>query len=167
MKDAQEFFTSSVSHRKYQIILGDKKCLDCTTSNIIYLVTCQRCKMQYVGETRQKFASRMNNHRSNIISKAEILIYQHFNGPCTMNHFFAQPIEKIIGDGLKTTQLRKKRETFWIKELRTMFPYGLNDRCVGKDWGKNTDTIPLFILIQFKLNGNTEDLEKIVGTNIL
>ena len=29
---------------------------------------------------------------------------------------------------------RLKRETFWIKELRTLTPYGLNNRLGNKNW---------------------------------
>ena len=32
------------------------------------------------------------------------------------------------------TRKRKNRETFWMKELRTLTPYGLNNNCQSKDW---------------------------------
>ena len=36
----------------------------CKTSNIIYLIQCRKCKMQYVGETENPLHLRMNEHRS-------------------------------------------------------------------------------------------------------
>jgi GIY-YIG catalytic domain len=123
MSDAQEFFTSSVSGRKYPIILGDLNFLDCTSSNVVYLITCKHCKFQYVGETRQRFATRMSIHKSYIRSKHNTLIAQHFNGPCTPEHFSAQQIEKIPGGGLKTSRVRhssdfsRNREIFLSTEI--------------------------------------------------
>ena len=32
------------------------------------------------------------------------------------------------------TALREKCETDWMVELRSVYPYGLNDRCKGRDW---------------------------------
>jgi hypothetical protein len=48
----------------------------------------------------------------------------------------AQPIENIDDTGHKTDQKKRRleREAFWIKELRTRTPYGLNDRLDSKNW---------------------------------
>ena len=35
-------------------ILTDEQ-LDCTSKNIVYLVTCKLCAIQYVGETAREF----------------------------------------------------------------------------------------------------------------
>ena len=82
---------------------------------------------------------RMNQHRSTIFHKENGLIAQHFNnGKCSIEDLCVQPIEQIYGDGRdpKVVKLRKLRELYWMKELRTVFPYGLNDRCNGVDWTK-------------------------------
>ena len=141
MEYANEVFYSSVTRRKYSVLFHDSKTLDCTTRNVIYLITCTRCKMQYVGETQQQFSIRMSNHRSNIGSKASTLLYNHFNGLCTIEHFRAQPIETCPSKDLKssTSKFLLDREAYWMKELRTIFPYGLNDRCKGKDFTKKKD----------------------------
>ena len=46
-------FHSSLTHRKYVTKCDDKNIntLNCSTSNCIYLITCCRCGLQYVGET--------------------------------------------------------------------------------------------------------------------
>ena len=40
--------------------------LSCTSMAVIYLITCKKCKVQYVGQTRQKCGNRMNNHKFDI-----------------------------------------------------------------------------------------------------
>src|SRR3954466_15192119 len=78
----------------------------------------------------------MSNHRSNIGSQVALLLSNHFNGACKIEHFRAQPIEKGNGDDnlklLSSKKFRLEREAYWMKELRTIFPYGLNERCKVK-----------------------------------
>ena len=74
-------------------------------------------------------------HIVNLLSKKSSLVVNHFNNTCSLDHLSVQPIEIIGGDGRseKSAKQRKLRETFWIKELRTVYPYGLNDRCNGQE----------------------------------
>jgi hypothetical protein len=83
----------------------------------------------------------MNTHRQSIKDKKDTVVAMHFNSTCTLKDFSVQPIEIISGDGRteKSTKQRKLREAFWIKELRTIYPYGLNDRCNGQDWSNRDD----------------------------
>jgi len=43
--------------------------LNCNTSHTIYLITCQKCNKQYVGETSRKLKERLTDHRSAIETK--------------------------------------------------------------------------------------------------
>ena len=36
--------------------------LNCNSSNVLYLMTCKKCALQYVGSTITKFRLRFNNH---------------------------------------------------------------------------------------------------------
>ena len=36
--------------------------LDCNSNNVVYLLTCKVCGLQYVGSTSTKFRLRFNNH---------------------------------------------------------------------------------------------------------
>ena len=112
--------------------------MTCSSSNIIYLITCSRCGVQYVGETSQRLNLRMNNHRTAINGKKDTILYEHFRQEdgCHITHCIVQPIEKIDDSGSKQDQKKKRleREAFWIKKLRTLTPYGLNDRLDGKNW---------------------------------
>ena len=106
------------------------------------MITCEGCSVQYVGETNKKLSGRFTDHRfriknPNSASKATILV-DHFNYVmCKGPKYKVQIIEKIDKPGKnsdgklnkETACLRRQRETFWIKELRTIYPYGLNNRC--------------------------------------
>ena len=35
---------------------------DCTTENVVYLISCSSCNKQYVGETKGSLNKRMNDH---------------------------------------------------------------------------------------------------------
>ena len=77
----------------------------------------------------------MNGHRHCIRKKKKLLLYEHFNNNgCNMSHCVVQPIEQIVGNDDKAKSLRLKREAYWIKELRTLTPYGLNDRLDFRNW---------------------------------
>jgi hypothetical protein len=150
---SQKLFSSSVTHKVYDVIFGNKNVLDCGSENIIYLISCKRCALQYVGETVNSLRLRMNGHRDAIRKNADTLLASHFNGPCTLKDFSVQPIESIGGNGRdeKSLKFRKLRESFWMKELRTVYPYGLNDRCNGQDWSNKSDE-DISCLIFNKLN---------------
>ena len=98
----------------------------------------------------------MGGHRSGICNDQESKIfYEHFTrGLCQGYGFSVQIIQKLtgngrvpIGDGVEAvskkgrgvrdvecTARREGCETDWMVELRSIYPYGLNDRCKGKDW---------------------------------
>ena len=80
----------------------------------------------------------MNNHRAAIKANKNTLLAEHFrdDGGCCISHCIIQPIEQIDDTGTKEDQKKRRlqREAFWIKELRTLTPYGLNDRLDSKNW---------------------------------
>ena len=99
----------------------------------MYLISCAKCDQQYVGETKQKVSARLSGHRSSIKKHANTFIARHFNLPGhTMDDIRVQPIEHITrnpGETEKDITIRRlDRERFWMLELGTMYPYGLNDR---------------------------------------
>ena len=127
-------FSCTVTNRRYSVINPSKNPLNCSSTNIVYLISCSRCGVQYVGETSLKLHERMNAHRYCIRKKKEILLYEHFNnGSCDISHLRIQPIEQISDEGDSKSN-RLKREAFWIKELRTLTPYGLNDKLDSHNW---------------------------------
>ena len=58
-------FSSNVTHKTYNIV-SPSLSMNCGTENIIYLITCRKCGIQYVGEMGQSFRKRLNNHRNRL-----------------------------------------------------------------------------------------------------
>ena len=129
-------FSSTVNGRHYSVLTDSN--LNCQSSNIVYLITCNVCKIQYVGETQRSFEVRMREHLGQI-RKCENSsglngfqhIYRHFcsddlhrNTPIEKRIRF-QIIEKIRTDNLSSddpktiTKRRTERELYWNAKLRT------------------------------------------------
>ena len=77
----------------------------------------------------------MNNHRANIKSLKPQFLYKHFTSDGhRLEDMFVQPIESIVvapNEQTSTYSKRLEREEFWIRELKTAYPYGLNDNIRG------------------------------------
>ena len=67
-------FRSNVTHKTYNIV-SPSLSMNCGTVNIIYLVTCRKCGIQYVGETGQSLRKRLNNHRNRLKNKLSVYTY--------------------------------------------------------------------------------------------
>ena len=128
-----EKICSSVTSRVYEPINNTSKRINCKLQNYVYLLTCKSCFVQYVGESVIPLHKRINIHRKGK-SGCEVLI-NHFTHVCPNSSFFIQILEVLPGDGYKDGALdpemsafRKDREDFWMKTLRTIYPYGLCDK---------------------------------------
>ena len=57
--------------------------LSCASTDVIYLITCKKCKAQYLGQTHQKCANRINSQKYNIAHFPDTLtnVSDHFNSP--------------------------------------------------------------------------------------
>ncbi len=97
----------------------------CKTNNIVYLIQCKKCEMQYVGETENALHIRLNGHRSDVkTKKLDKPVAAHFNLPDhTIDDLEVMGIEKIHSND---PGRRRLRESYWIFELETMAPRGLN-----------------------------------------
>jgi len=141
---------SSCTHRTYDCVVPDGTIyINCHSSNVIYLITCCNCGLQYVGETCQKLNERFNWHNTCFNNPKKYsfckILNSHFNsGLCKDATYEVQILEKLEGSGrtdrnamdMGAKPLRKSRELFWMLKLRTVYPYGLNDR-VGDEWKKD------------------------------
>ena len=110
--------TDTTSTReKYRI----RQSFSCDSQNVIYLITCKKCKKQYVGYTTKTLRERTNHHRSSIFTNQNRYISIHFNFPDhTIEHLSIQAIDKA--QPIQLPQLEK----FWINKLQTIKPKGLN-----------------------------------------
>ena len=109
------------------IIYTIRHSFSCTSSNLIYVITCKKCQKQYVGLTTKQLNVRINHHRTNIFNNKSIYISRHFNLPDhTIEDLSVQAIDRTLGDISNPLQELRKLERYWIKALRTLQPMGLN-----------------------------------------
>jgi hypothetical protein len=115
------FFYSTVFERKFYLL----DAFNCHSCNIVYLITCLKCNIQYVGETGNALQSRMNGHRYCIKFNKDTPVGIHFNSPNhNLSHLTVMPIEKIKSNNMSE---RRAREFYWQLKLGTIFPRGLNN----------------------------------------
>ena len=140
------FATSNITGHKYRCINGDQGLLSCSSQNLIYLLTCISCGQQYIGETATKFNLRMNTHRTSKVGCEHVINHKK---TCSNCEFSYQILEKLPGTGYdeggkldpEATKSRLTREDFWMKRLRTLYPYGLNEKAFDKKCdSKEVDT---------------------------
>ena len=115
-------FQSTATSQKYTIFTQT----NCKTSNCIYILTCDICKIQYVGETKTTFNLRWNNHRSFYKTNKNCPLTRHLK---SNGHPFEKVTFQIIEQNSTWDDAaRRSREQFWIYQLRTLEPDGLNER---------------------------------------
>ena len=113
-------FTSSVTKKSYHI----RQHLSCTSSKLVYLITCRKCNKQYVGQTEQSLRQRMNSHRFSINHNTDTPVAKHFNQPDhSLNDLHIVAIDHLPS---ADTHSRLNKETFWIYTLQSLDPHGIN-----------------------------------------
>ena len=118
-------FTSTVTGESFKI----NHKFNCDDRCLIYLLTCNQCRKQYVGQTVDNFRFRWNNYKCNCYkhAKGESVKQQHL-----CDHFmledhthFVNDVPIIFIDKTDPTD-PLKREQYWRHTLKTLVPYGLN-----------------------------------------
>jgi hypothetical protein len=114
--------TSSYNNKCFQV----RGVISCKTMNLVYLITCRKCRIQYVGETGRSLADRLNDHLSAIRLRKPTPTGLHFNTP---GHSAADlcitGIERF--DDRTPPELRRIKESTWQHLLQTAYPTGLNN----------------------------------------
>ena len=123
-----EHFYSNVDSREYRIHYS----FNCDSSNVVYLLECTACGVQYVGSTCTPFRLRFNNYKAcsrkfdSGASVPHVEFFRHFTGEG--HHGFLQDISVKTIDRL--TGGNRMRESFWQYRLDCFSPKGLNTRQV-------------------------------------
>ena len=121
--NCSKYFTSKKTGTTFTI----RHSFSCTSSNIIYLITCKKCHKQYVGLTTKQLNTRINHHRTNISNHKSIYLCVHFNFPDhSVEDLSVQAIDTVPEGCKNTLQELQKMERYWIKTLKTLQPHGLN-----------------------------------------
>ncbi len=105
--------------------------ISCRSSNLIYCITCKKCKVQYVGQTSKRLKDRFAGHFGDIQRDVtDKSVSHHFNSP---GHNGTKDMSIYVLEFIKKPALSKqaqsirlRRETNWVYVLRTMSPLGLN-----------------------------------------
>ena len=116
----------TTTNRLYQCIVpAGSNYVNDYSSNVVYLITCNKCKLHYVGETSQNLNKRFNWHNSwfrnsTSYSFCKILNTHFSKGYCKGSSYTVNIIEKFEGTGrterntmdFAAKPLQKARETY-------------------------------------------------------
>ena len=110
----------------------------CVTKNCVYIIICTKCNHQYIGETKNTLRERFRDHlqslRHNITYNHPVTT--HFN---SIDHDYKIHLKVAVIH--RTTDInRKKLEMFYISNIMTDEPYGINRQHLlnWKYWENNT-----------------------------
>lgn len=136
IKEASSF-RSTTTGKTYPILHD----LDCSSTSVIYLITCTRCQLQYVGETSLTIRHRFWKYRNRIDKGPHplnpSLVEEHFRvenfheGLADMEVTLIGTHQSMTRDTAFISAHRHTKEDFWMEELRTIFPLGLNFKAPG------------------------------------
>lgn len=151
----QKTVHNCTTNKNFWIELKTNDTVTCDTKNVIYLLTCKKCSLQYIGETSQSLKQRFGQHRRMIQNSSnDTLVYKHFNASGHTLDDVAVLILEVLPTADKK-QLHEK-ELKWIKLLNTGYPFGFNDKilnygCITKkctDSGMEANNFTLSIKIK-------------------
>ena len=89
-----------------------KQPMTCKSSNIIYCITCTKCRDQYIGETEQELHNRQTGHLSDIKNGRTGLPYVRHFLECGIEHYTITGVEKVRQNN---GAIRKSREDYYKK----------------------------------------------------
>lgn len=120
-KAMQQTSTANSSHSQYSVKIRGN--LTCDSSNVIYLLECTVCRMQYIGQTETSFRLRFNNHKAHAKSIPNLPLSKHLNLP---NHSFDKLTVTLLETGFKSKREREQRESYLIYRFKTI-EKGINE----------------------------------------
>lgn len=106
-----------------QFIFTIRGSFNCDSSNVVYLLECGTCHMQYIGHTETPFRIRFNNHRSHAKTQPNLPLSKHVNMP---GHSFSNLKVTILESGFRTSHDRELRESYLIHKFNTVSA-GINE----------------------------------------
>ena len=104
--------------------------IDCNSKNVIYMIQCNHCSKQYIGETKRRLKDRFNEHRRPVDNPSNIskptTVSEHF----LTNDHSANDITLIPLELTKSSRdsVRKAREAYLIERGKPPEPLGINKK---------------------------------------
>ena len=119
-------FRSTNTQRTYPI----RQRLNCDSSYVVYLGTCQKCQGQYVGKSTTPFKKRHSNHKQEI-KRCYGGLGHHYGGQgCGYPNVSIQLIEQVqVGDN----EALATQEVYWQNQLRCYVQNGGHAHCYRKE----------------------------------
>ena len=120
-------FSSTVTGKKYKV----RGNLSCKSLNVVYLITCKKCKQQYVGSAlKDNFKARFRVHKSDInTGKDRCGVAKHFLTKCCaggkLENIEIQLIEEVKEGNYDLEHKLWSREKYWQAQLFTL-SHGMN-----------------------------------------
>ena len=105
--------TSSATKQGFKI----QSNMNCNSNNLIYLIECDNCGLQYIGQTKRSLRHRFHNHRYDILNDRKTSVANHFNQlRCEITDCLITPIFKcpVLESEELTTKKRLEIEQFFI-----------------------------------------------------
>ena len=121
-----------VRSRTYNRDFPSKINVNCQSENLIYLITCKTCEVQYVGQTKNRILTRFQGHFQDIKTNNDTTVAQHFNKCSNSNGQLSDFSISVLSfihqqSHTATSQLtRDLDEKRWMHRLGTILPQGLN-----------------------------------------
>ena len=96
----------------------------CQDENLVYIVECSKCRLQYIGETKHTAEKRWAEHLGYVRNKRlDQATGAHFNLPGhNIHHMTFSVLEKITSNN---PQYRKARESHYIEKFNLKYA-GMN-----------------------------------------
>lgn len=121
-----KFFSHPLTGKKYK----HRSFINCNSTNVIYMLTCL-CGKAYIGQTKRCLKIRISEHKTAIrTGNTDYAMAKHY---LEAQHGSASSLRFVGVEQVTTTRggnvpkVLSQREMFWIYELNTMQPQGLND----------------------------------------
>ena len=111
--------------------LPPKHKVTCELSNVIYIINCNQCGLQYIGETKRPFRNRMYEHQNSVQKfqpEKSTPVSRHFT---QKNHSVKNmefSIFQWMGDPTSpnATSRRRSQQLYYIWAFPTLHPAGIN-----------------------------------------
>ncbi|XP_045889185.1 uncharacterized protein LOC123959274 [Micropterus dolomieu] len=122
-----KIFNHPHSGKKYNI----KECINCLSTHVVRVLKCP-CGLMYVGQTKRNLKVRVAEHKAAIRNEnMDYAISRHYrekkHGSATTLKFIGIEILRPNPRGGNLINQLLRGEAFWIHELNTIEPHGLNE----------------------------------------
>ena len=101
--------------------------LTCADFGCVYVISCLKCRIQYIGKTDRQIKVRISEHRGTIVNdKLDKAVGEHFNSKA---HKLSDLSFTILEKVFKTDpEYLKRKEEHYIRLFNTQYK-GLNRKC--------------------------------------